>query len=234
MKGKIPGCEPGIFPLVRHRDDIGGNKVSPIPVAPVLPVLRRRGLSRIAIEPMLHIEVIKLLVPQHSGESLTLYPPHVLVDNASLERGVKGIRLGNAPGENIIEAVKGARSFLTGGEPHPDRSAASGWDFAQVKSSDFGAFAGTVHRFGPVVDNVFVERILEVAWRSAAAEQPSEIGFVVAKQQTIGVLEADAKFAQLSMLSNDVAVALILQRWFLGASRPAPDVAEPGLRQDMD
>src|SRR5262245_66200388 len=80
MKGKIPGCEPGIFPLVRHRDDIGDNKVSPIAVAPVLPVLWRRRLSRIAIEPMLHIEVIKLLVPQHSGEGLTLYSPHVLVD----------------------------------------------------------------------------------------------------------------------------------------------------------
>src|SRR5215471_3448309 len=128
MKGEVPGCEPRIFPLVGHRDDIGGNKVPPIAVAPALPVLRRRRLSRIAIEPTLYIEVVKLLAPQHSGEGLTLYPPHVLVDNASLERGVKGIRLGNAPGENIIEAVKATRSFLTGGEPHPDRSAASGWD----------------------------------------------------------------------------------------------------------
>src|SRR6516225_11064863 len=146
MKGEVPGSKPGIFPLVRHRDDIGDNKVPPIAVAPVLPVLRRRGLSWIAIEPMLHIEVIKLLVPQHSSEGLTLYSPHVLVDDASLERGVKSIRLGNAPGENIIEAVKAARSFLSGGEVYPDRSAASGRDFAQVKSSDLGAFARTVHR----------------------------------------------------------------------------------------
>src|SRR5262249_33567878 len=150
-----------------------------------------RRLSRIAIEPMLHIEVIKLLVPQHSGEGLTLYSPHVLVDNASLECGVKGIRLGNAPGKNIIEAVRAAQSMLTGAEPQPDRSAASGWDFAQVKSSDFRASAGTVHRFGPVVDNVFVERILEVAWRSATAEQSVEIGFVVAEQQAIRALEVN-------------------------------------------
>src|SRR5215471_8523719 len=103
MKGEIPGCEPRIFPLVRHRDDIGDNKVSPIAVAPVLAALRRRRLSRIAIEPMLHIEVIELLVPQHSGEGLTLYSPHVVVDDASLECGVKGIRLGNTTGKNIIE-----------------------------------------------------------------------------------------------------------------------------------
>src|SRR5215467_2489643 len=211
MKGEVPGCEPGIFPLVRHRDDIGGNKVSPILVAPVLPVLRRRRLSRIAIEPMLHIEVIELLVPQHPGEGLTLYSPHVVVDDASLECGVKGIRLGNAPGENIIETVRAARSFLTGGEPHPDRSAASGRDLAEVKSSNFRASAGSVYRFGIVVDNVFVKRVLEVAWRSTKAEESVEIGFVVAEQQAIRALEVNAKFAQLSMLSNDVAVALILQ-----------------------
>src|SRR5215467_10656917 len=211
MKGEVPGCEPGVFPLVRHRDDIGDNKVSPIAVAPVLPVFRRRRLSRIAIEPMLHIEVIELLVPQHSSKGLTLYPPHVLVDNVSLERGIEGIGLGNAPGKNIIEAVKAAPSLLTGGEPHPDRSAASGRHLAEVKSSDFRAFADSVYRFGIVVDNVFVKRVLEVAWRSTKAEQSVEIGFVVAEQQAIRALEVNAKFAQLSMLSNDVAVALILQ-----------------------
>src|SRR5215469_4087919 len=211
MKGEVPGCEPRIFPLVRHRDDIGDNKVSPIAVAPVLPVFRRRRLIRIAIEPMLHIEVIKLFVPQHSGEGLTLYSPNVLVDNASLECGVKGIRLGNAPGKNIIEAARAARSFLTAGEPHPDRSAASGRDFAEVESSDFRAFAGSVYRFGIVVDNVFVKRVLEVAWRSTRAEQSVEIGFVVAEQQAIRALEMNLKFAQLRMLSNDVAVTLILQ-----------------------
>src|SRR6516225_780415 len=202
MKGEVPGSKPGIFPLVRHRDDIGDNKVSPIAVAPVLSVLRRRRLSWIAIEPMLHIEVIKLLVPQHSGKGLTLYPPHVLVDNASLERGVEGIGLGNAPGKNIIEAVKAARSLFTGGEPHPDRSAAPSRDLAQVKSSDFRAFAGSVYRFGLVVDNVFVKRVLEVAWRSTKAEQSVEIGFVVAEQQPIGVFVANEKFPELGMPSQ--------------------------------
>src|SRR6516162_1922978 len=233
MKGEVPGCEPGIFPLVRHRDDIRDNKVSPIAVAPVLPVLRRRRLSWIAIQPTLHIEVIKLLVPQHSGEGLTLYPPHVLVDNAFLERGVKGIGLGNALGKNIIEAVKAARSFLPSGEPHPDRSATPSRDLAEVKSSDFRAVAGSVYRFGIVVDNVFVKRVLEVAWRGTTAEQSVGIGFVVAEQQAIRALEVNAKFTQLRVPSEDDAVALIFQRWLLGASRPTPDVAEPSLRKDM-
>src|SRR5262249_17277857 len=77
MKGEVPGCEPGIFPLVRHRHNIGGHEVTPIPVAAEFPVLGRWRLSRVTIKPALHIETVKLLVPQHSGEGLTLYASHV-------------------------------------------------------------------------------------------------------------------------------------------------------------
>src|SRR5438034_3275892 len=85
MKGEIPGCEPGIFPFVRHRHDIGGHEVTPTGVAGVLPALGRRRLRRIAVEPALHIEIIELLAPQHPGEGLTLYAPHILVGDAPLQ-----------------------------------------------------------------------------------------------------------------------------------------------------
>src|SRR5215469_5899901 len=211
MKGEVPRCEPGVFPLVRHRHDIGDHKVAPIAVAPALPVLRGRRLTRIPVEPMLHVEIIKLLVPQHSGKGLTLYPSHVLVGDASLQGSIKDVRLANAPRENIIEAVKAARPVPTVGEPQPDRGAATGRDLPQVKSSNLGAFPGRVHRFSFVVENVFVKGILEVAWPSIDAEQSVEIGFVVAEQQAVRVLEANAKFAKLSMPSKNDAVALILQ-----------------------
>src|SRR5215469_6235144 len=144
---------------------------------------------------MLHVEIIKLLVPQHSGKGLTLYPSHVLVGDASLQGSIKDVRLANAPRENIIEAVKAARPVPTVGEPQPDR----------------GAATGRVLRFSFVVENVFVKGILEVAWPSIDAEQSVEIGFVVAEQQAVRVLEANAKFAKLSMPSKNDAVALILQ-----------------------
>src|SRR5215469_15644446 len=211
MKGEVPGCEPGVFPLVRHRHDIGDHKVSPIAVAPALPVLRRRGLTRIAVEPMLHVEIIKLLVPQHSGKGLTLYPPHVLLGDGSLQRSIEGVCLGNAVRENIIKAVKAARPLRTGRQSYADSDAAARRDLPQVKSSDLGAFPGRVHRFSFVVENVFVKGILEVAWPSIDAEQSVEIGFVVAEQQAVRVLEANAKFAKLSMPSKNDAVALILQ-----------------------
>src|SRR6516165_2630123 len=220
MKCEVPGREPGIFPLIRHRYDIGDHEVTPITVAPVLPVLGGRRLSKITIKPTLHVEVIKLLAPQHSSEGLTLYTLHV--------------RVGNPPGENIIEAVEAARPLLIGGEPDANRGAALGRDLAHVEPSDLGAFSGRVHRCGPVVNDIFVEGILEMALRSAAAEQSSEIRLVIAEQQAIRVLEAEEKRAERRMPSEDDAIPLILQRWFLRASRPTPDVSEPGLRQDMD
>src|SRR6266436_2850471 len=123
MKGEVPGCEPGIFPLVRHRDHIGGHQVTPTAVAAVLAALGRRRLGRIAIEPMLHIEVVELLVPQHPGECLALYTPHVLVADACLPGTVEGIRLGNSPDKGTIEAGEASRPVPSGGEPHPDRDA---------------------------------------------------------------------------------------------------------------
>src|SRR5215469_1662754 len=48
------------------------------------------------------------------------------------------------------------------------------------------------------------------------------------------MLETKPKFPELCMASLNDAVALIVQRWFRHPCRPAPDVAEPSLRQDMD
>src|SRR5262245_11841066 len=162
MKSEVPGCEPGEFPLVRHRHEVGGEEVTPMTVASALAALRRWRLSRIAIEPTQHVEVVKLLVPQHPRQRLTLYPAYVFIDNASLQRAVKVIGLGQATGENIIEVDEVQRCFLARAEPHAYRGAAPGRDLTQVKASDLGALGGWVHGFGSVVDDVFVEGVLEV------------------------------------------------------------------------
>src|SRR5262249_20649728 len=154
---------------------------------------------------------VKLLVPQHSRKSLPLYPPHVFVGNALLQSGVKVIRLGDALGENTIELVEAIRPFRTGAQPQPNRRAATGRDLMQVKSAYLGAFPVRIHCLGFLVQNVFVKRVLEVAWRSIDPEQSLEIGFVIAKQQAIRVLEANAKLAELSMPGNDDSLTLILQ-----------------------
>src|SRR5262252_4822140 len=124
MKCQVPRGEPGKFPLVRHRHDVGGDEVTPMTVASALATLGWRWLSRIAIEPTQHVEVIKLLVPEHPRQCLTLYPAQVLIDDAPLQRGVKGIGFGKATGENTIEVGEVPRCFLACAEPYAYRDAA--------------------------------------------------------------------------------------------------------------
>src|SRR5262249_13186264 len=157
------------------------------------------------IEPTQHVEVIKLLVPQHPRQRLTLYPAYVFIDNASLQRAVKLVGLGHASGEDIIEVGEVRRCLLAGAEPYAYRGAAPGRDLTQVEAGDLGALAGWVHGFGSVVDDVFVEGVLEVALR-IHTEQSRRICFVVAEEQAIGVLEAKPKLPELCMAGlNDAA-----------------------------
>ena len=70
MEREVPGGVPGVFPLVRHGDDVFVVKVRPIFVAAVPALVGRFGPGRIAFEPGTNIVVIKLLGPEHTGEGL--------------------------------------------------------------------------------------------------------------------------------------------------------------------
>ena len=72
VEGEVPGGEPGVFPLVGHRDDLGGADVAPIVVAAALALGRRRRLGRVAAQPGLDFVVVELLRPEQAGEGLAL------------------------------------------------------------------------------------------------------------------------------------------------------------------
>jgi hypothetical protein len=61
VKCQIPGGIPGIFPFVRHRDDVGIGQVWPIEVANQATRRWWLRLGRIAVEPASDIEMIELL-----------------------------------------------------------------------------------------------------------------------------------------------------------------------------
>src|SRR5262245_65744924 len=69
VKCEIPGREPGIFPFVRHRQDIGAFEMEP-------PLVARRGAACAiwrkdsVTQPLRYRIVIELFAPQHSGEGL--------------------------------------------------------------------------------------------------------------------------------------------------------------------
>ena len=108
MESEIPGGIPGVFPFVRHRENIGIVQVHPFTVAAPLAFGRWRQLAGIAIEPLRHVVIEELLAPDHSREGLTLDVTNVSVGNILLQLGVELIRFATALGHDAIELSKGS------------------------------------------------------------------------------------------------------------------------------
>src|SRR5207302_9991246 len=69
VESEVPCREPGIFPFVRHRDDVAVEKMSPFAVAAEVSLRRWRRLRGIASEPVANDIIVKLLAPKQSGVS---------------------------------------------------------------------------------------------------------------------------------------------------------------------
>ncbi len=93
VKRQIPGGIPGVFPFVGHREDVGIVQIAPIGVAAALVRVGRPRLTGIAFEPARYIEAVELLVPDESGERLTLHRARVRRVHVLLQVRIVGIRL---------------------------------------------------------------------------------------------------------------------------------------------
>ena len=73
----------------------------------MLAAFGRRRLQRIAVQPLPHVEIVELLVPQHPGKGLALDAAHVLVVDAFLPGGVEEVGLGDALAEDVVKVGEG-------------------------------------------------------------------------------------------------------------------------------
>src|SRR5213080_3895359 len=206
----------------------------PAAVAAMVAAFRRRRLERVALEPAPHVEVVELLAPQHAGERLALDAPHVLIRNAFLQSAVEGISIAHALREDIVKAAEGSRARLAHAQSHADGGRRAGSNRAHIKRARLGAFACRIDRVAAAVNHIVVERVLEVSLGAAHAEQSREVALVIAEQQAIRGFELRCVDSKIVVLRPHATAALVLQRGLVHAGGPAPDVAEPDLRQHMD
>src|ERR1700730_10344081 len=89
MKSEVPGREPGIFPLVRHRKDFGRVEMLPIMIPSILSPSRRRRISGITFDPIPDIETVALFAPDHSGKGLAFNSAQVLSRDPALHFRIK-------------------------------------------------------------------------------------------------------------------------------------------------
>ena len=94
MECKVPGCVPGVLPLVRHRDDIIVDHVEPLAIADRLFVSPVQRMGVMFLQPLVSVEVVVLFGPEHPGKGLA-YEVDAVV-----------IRLESLRGQGVIELVR--------------------------------------------------------------------------------------------------------------------------------
>ena len=247
MEGQVPGGEPGILPLIRHRDDVEPVEVAPPGVPPGLAHGRRFGLGRVAVQPPGDIVVEQLLAPQHTGGGL---PQHQRLIRARARRrqlSVELIRLGLALGHHLIEVRAERGRHLGRGparpaggrpEPEPELGGLPGRHGDLVPERALGPDPGRVDR-GRAVDHVVVDAVLGVGRDRVGAIQPGQVGLVLAEQQLRAGAAGGGRGYQLQgarerVVDGDRPVAGGPQGRPGLVVTPGPGVAEPGGGQHVD
>ena len=120
MKRQIPGRIPGIFPLVRHGDHVGVEHVEPS----VLRTSWRGGLEQrmalVLAQPLLQVEVVVLLGPEHSRQRLAVHPALIVVQRVGRDPFVEFVGVGDAAFEYLLETAEGI-FYLGGCQTQTDR-----------------------------------------------------------------------------------------------------------------
>src|SRR5690606_16171940 len=88
VKCKIPGCEPRVFPFVRHGDNVLVLHVFPFAVPHMSFKIAVCFKLRISFQPFGNIIMVELFVPQKSCKSLPLYVFFVFGGNFALKYAV--------------------------------------------------------------------------------------------------------------------------------------------------
>ena len=241
VKAQVPGGEPGVLPLVRHRHDVEGVKVAPPDVAAQPPPRRRGRLGGITIQPPGHLEVVELLAPQQAREGLPHHHGLVSAGTGRCQAGVELVRFRPPLIQNLNELAQEwpivAGLPRRGPQAQPQLGGGARREGQPVPEGAFGALAVRVDR-GRAGDDVVVDAILGVRGRRGGVVQARQVRFVFAKQYggtaAVRAVAADQlQFAEEGVRHPDGRVAGRLQHRLGRAGVPRPGVAEPRGRQDV-
>ena len=203
VEGQVPGGEPGILPLVRHRDDVEPVEVAPLGVPPVLAHLGRFRLGRVPVQPAGDVVVEQLLAPQHARGRLPQHQRLIRARAGRRQLRIELVGLGPALRHHLVEVLAdrgrrlGRRAATPGcgrPQPEPQLGGLPGRHGDLVPERAFGPGADGVDR-GRAVDHVVVDAVLGIGRDRFGAVQPGQVGLVLAEQQlrvgTVGASRGD-------------------------------------------
>jgi len=205
VKGRIPGGEPGVLPLVRHRQDVRRVDVVPIGIAPMPAFWRWRRLGRIAGQPVADVVVIELLGPDHPGQGLALDQPRIFVGKVVLQVGIEGVGLVTRPSEDGVRVLE-RLGQLGIGEAQLEGGGASAGDLGAEMCRRLRADPVGIDRRVVAVNDKIVNSVLVGAPAVIGLEDPGGVGLVLARQERRVALAIEADRAQGGVARLEVGV----------------------------
>ena len=207
VERQIPGGEPRIFPLVRHRDDVPVEKMRPLPVPTELSLRRRQWLRRVACQPVANDVIIKLFAPEQSGVTLARDFLRLLIHLRGNKRVIKFVRLFNPLSENPIEISKWIRRrFVLCGKPQLHDLRLSWFDLQDVMRRKFCAGLCGIHRVCPPMHDIFVKRVFHKGPTVRITVKTQSVRLVLSEERRRVALVSKLIFAKLIVVNMGEAV----------------------------
>ena len=147
-------------------------------------------------QPVLQVEVVELLRPQHARQRLPVHAALILVQGFRCDPLVEFVGLGNPPIESSLEPVE---CIVDGGarQTQPDGAAAAGRHVKDVVGRGLGAHSGRVDGIGVPGDDVGVEGIFDIRGGIGLAPQTVRVAFVLGEEQLRGSVTRQLVLAKL-------------------------------------
>ena len=183
MKSQVPVGVPGILPLVRHRDNLVIEHMSPVSVAD-RDVAFGYWKGMVFRQPARDIEMIVLLAPQHASECLAEDALPVLIELGWRDRAVECVSLHPALGEDLVEGSVKSRIIQAAPlQPQSHSCRASGRDIEQVVCGSLGTGLRRVDRGSTAVQQEVVDAVLDKGGSVGGTEDALIVRLVLGEKE---------------------------------------------------
>ncbi len=145
VEGQVPGRIPRVLPLVRHGDHIGVEHVKPFRIPPTVAAGFHERMTLVLLQPLIQIEVVELLAPEHSRQRLAVHPPFIFTQRSRRDPFIELIGIGAPAFEDLVETAEGI-SYLGGRQTQADGLAAAAGNVERIVGRSFGPGLGGIHR----------------------------------------------------------------------------------------
>ena len=164
-------------------------------------------------QPLIEIEVVVLLAPQHAGQCLTVHPPFIVVQRMRRNPRVEFVCVGDPAVKYPLEPAKGI-VYPGSRQTQANSRAATTGHVEDIMGRSLGPNLGGVDCLTAARDEVRVERILDIRRRIGLAPQPLRIALILGEEHLRGALAMQPILPQLRVCGLNYARSYFAERRF--------------------